>query len=108
MVQVAVNLSGAKKKLTQASVRRGRISAAEQMLADMNQFVPMDENNLRQTGHTNKSGTQVIWNTPYAAELFYMYKFNYTTPGTGPRWDNKAKAMYMPDWEKAFVKGADW
>ncbi|WP_238140599.1 minor capsid protein, partial [Streptococcus suis] len=30
----------------------------------------------------------------------------YTTPGTGKRWDEKAKAIHMTDWVQRFVKGA--
>ncbi|MCM3620509.1 minor capsid protein [Sutcliffiella horikoshii] len=108
MVQVNINLTKVKKRISQASVNRGRMIAANQMVADMNQFVPMDENILRQTGHSNKGGTALLWEMPYAARLFYMPMYNYTTPGTGPRWDIKAKRMFMSDWLKAFVEGADW
>ncbi|WP_096435921.1 minor capsid protein [Alteribacter populi] len=106
MVRVNVNLSGAKQKLSKSNVDRGRYALANQALADMNQFVPMRENILRQTGHVSSDGAEVIWNMPYAAKLFYMMMHNYTTPGTGPRWDNKAKGMYMADWERAFKRGA--
>jgi len=108
MVQVTINLSGARNKLSQSNVNRGRYALANQSLADMNQFVPMDENILRMTGHVNNDGSGVIWDTPYAANLFYMPKYNYTTPGTGPRWDMKAKRIFMSSWIDAFLKGADW
>ncbi|WP_138090840.1 minor capsid protein [Halalkalibacterium halodurans] len=108
MVQVSVSLTGAKKKLSHENVRRGRYAAANQMLADMNQFVPMREGILRGTGHTTANADALIWNTPYAARLFYIYMYNYTTPGTGPRWDMRAKGMFMSDWINAFLKGADW
>lgn len=108
MVQVSVNLTGAKKKLSHENVRRGRYAAANQMLADMNQFVPMREGILRGTGHTTSNADALIWNTPYAARLFYIYMYNYTTPGTGPRWDMRAKGMFMSDWLMAFKKGAGW
>jgi len=108
MVQVTINLTVARNKLSQSNVNRGRYALANQSLADMNQFVPMDENILRMTGHVNNDGSGAIWDTPYAANLFYMPKYNYTTPGTGPRWDIKAKRIFMSDWINAFVKGADW
>lgn len=108
MVKVSVNLTKAKMKMSPSSVDRGRHASANQMLADMNQFVPMKENILRQTGHVGSNGEFLIWNTPYAAEMFFIPKFNYTTPGTGPRWDIKAKRLFMSNWIDAFVKGADW
>ena len=106
MVRVDVNLSGAKAKLSPQSQQRGRYATANQALADMNPFVPFDEGILRQTGHVNNDATAIIWNTPYAAKMFYMYMYNYTTPGTGPRWDLKAKGLFMNDWINAYKKGA--
>ncbi|GGB26821.1 hypothetical protein GCM10011409_00180 [Lentibacillus populi] len=108
MVQVSINLSGVRKKLSQGNVNRGRYALANQALADMNQFVPMDEGILRQTATIDIDGSGINYNTPYARRMFYMYMYNYTTPGTGPRWDNKAKAIYMRDWLNAFLKGAKW
>jgi hypothetical protein len=108
MVQVDINLAGVRKKLSTGNVDRGRYALANQALADMNQFVPMDEGILRQTATIDIEGTGINYNTPYARRLFYMPMYNYTTPGTGPRWDNKAKAIFMSDWIKAFMKGADW
>ena len=108
MVKVKVDLSGAKAKMDQGNVNRGRYAFANQAMADMNQFVPMKDNILRMSATVDITGEAINYNTPYARRLFYMPMYNYTTPGTGPRWDNKAKAIYMRDWINAFVKGADW
>ncbi|WP_342515493.1 minor capsid protein [Sutcliffiella sp. FSL R7-0096] len=108
MVRVTVDLNNVKQKLEQKNVDRGRYALANQALADMNQYVPMDEGTLRQTATIDIDGKAINYNTPYARRLFYMYMYNYTTPGTGPRWDNKAKASHTPHWVKAFLKGADW
>ena len=115
MVQVNVNLSGAKTKLSSGAVTRGRRALANQALADMNQFVPMDEGILRMTATININGSAVNYNTPYARAQFYgkvgkggHTVRNYTTPGTGPRWDLKAKRIFMSDWLDAFQKGAGW
>lgn len=108
MARVEIDLSGAQRKLSPQSRQRGQYALANQALADMNPFVPMKKGILRMTGHVEDSGNSAVWNTPYAAEMFYMPKLNYTTPGTGPRWDNKAKGMYMRDWERAYMKGAGW
>lgn len=108
MVNVSVNLKGARQKLSSQAQRQGRQALGNQALADMNQFVPMDEGILRQTATVDIDGSGINYNTPYARRLFYMYMYNYTTPGTGPRWDIKAKRVFMSDWINAFVKGADW
>lgn len=108
MVKVSIDLSGAKAKLSDDRVGRGRYSVANQALADMNQFVPADEYILRQTTTIDVDGSGINYNMPYASRMFYYQMINYTTPGTGPRWDNKAKSIFMSDWINAFTKGADW
>ena len=132
-VRVKVDISGVEKKLSKANMSRGRYAMANQMLADMNRFVPMKQGTLRQTGHASADGKELIWNTKYAAVQFYgpnggrkktltdkqrrfifwalknnpsLLNGGYSTPGTGPRWDLKAKGLYMADWERAFLKGA--
>ncbi|WP_066158532.1 minor capsid protein [Halalkalibacter krulwichiae] len=107
-MQVTVNLDRAKIKLSSGNVKRGRYALANQALADMNQFVPMDESILRQSATIDIDGTGINYNARYARRLFYKPMYNYTTPGTGPRWDNKAKSVFMSDWIRAFTKGADW
>ena len=77
----------------------------------MNQFVPKKESSLRTTGHVSADGNQVVWNTPYAKAQFYGTNGRatfrkYSTPGTGKRWDLKAKPIFMNDWTKAFKGGA--
>lgn len=108
MVRVDIDLAIPKQKLSSKNVDRGRYALANQALADMNQFVPMDEGILRQTATIDISGEGINYNTPYARRLFYMYMYNYTTPGTGPRWDIKAKSLFMSSWMEAFMKGAEW
>lgn len=108
MAQITVDLSGVRKKLSKEAHQRGQYAMANQALADMNQFVPKDDGILRMTTSIDTDGAAVNYNQPYAARMFYMMMYNYTTPGTGPRWDNKAKAMFMNDWIKAYMKGAGY
>lgn len=105
-VSVEIDLSGVKEKLSDANMQRGRYALANQALADMNQYVPMDEGILRMSASIDIDGKAVNYNTPYAKAQFYGTFSNYTTPGTGPRWDEKAKGNHVKDWEKAFLKGA--
>ena len=115
MVKVVINLDGARKKLSKDAERRGRYALANQAMADMDQFVPMLSTALRNSATIDLDGKAVNWNTPYAKAQFYgkvgkggYPVLNYSTPGTGPRWDLKAKGIFMSDWINAFTKGADW
>ena len=108
MAKVEINLGGAYQKMSPQARRRGQQAMANQALADINPFVPADDFILRQTATIDIDGSGINYNTPYAAKMFYMMMYNYTTPGTGPRWDNKAKAIHMADWERAYMKGAGW
>lgn len=108
MPKVSINIGGARSKMSAARVTSGRRAMANQAMGDMNPFVPMAEGILRQTATIDLDGSGVNYNTPYARKFFYMMMYNYTTPGTGPRWDNKAKAIFISDWERAFMKGAGW
>ncbi|AAU85091.1 minor head protein [Bacillus phage BCASJ1c] len=108
MPKIRVELSGAKDKLSPQTQRRGQYAMANQMLQDMNQFVPMEEGILRLTGNISSDAEEIYYNTPYAKRRFYEPAYNYTTPGTGPRWDMKAKRLFISDWERAYMKGANW
>lgn len=108
MVRIDIDLGGVYKKMSTASRQQGQYAMANQMLADMHQFVPKKEGILRMTATIDIDGTAINYNTPYASRMFYYMMSNYTTPGTGPRWDNKAKGIFMSDWINAFTKGAGW
>lgn len=102
---VKIDLSGVRRKISHANLRRGTYAVAYQAMADMNRFVPMKEGNLRQAAHVADDGS-INYEMKYARKQFYLNGRKYSTPGTGPRWDLKAKGIYMPSWKKAFVKGA--
>lgn len=106
MTQVDINLGKVYDKLSPQMVTRGRRVLANQAMSDMNQFVPAKSHVLRLTAAIGIDGSSIHYNTPYAAYQYYNRWGNYTTPGTGPRWDEKAKRIYMSDWEKAFLGGA--
>ena len=106
MARVTINLSGVQQKLSAQAEQRGRQALANQAMADMDQFIPMLSGDLRMTANIDIDGGGINYNTPYSNKLFYMYMYNYTTPGTGPRWDLKAKGAFMSDWINAFTRGA--
>ena len=114
-MKIEVDLGRVMKKLSQGNIDTGRYALANQAMADMHQFVPMKGNDLRTTTHIDTDGSSINYNMPYAKAQYYGFVGkggypvrNYTTPGTGPRWDEKAKSIYMNGWIKAFVEGADW
>ena len=111
-IKVKVDLNGVTKKLSVANFKRGQVAMADQALADMNTFVPMDKGDLRNEVHVDSSGEFVVWESPYAKAQFYGFAggkyriHHYTTPGTSRRWDLRAKSMYMSTWVDAFKEGA--
>lgn len=112
-IRIEVDLGGVKSKLSDRNIIRGKVAMANQMLLDMTNFVPManEGGDLRVSGHVVDNGDAIEWNTVYARAQFYgtngIVNFqHYSTPGTGKRWDEKAKAIYMSDWKNVFVKGA--
>lgn len=112
-VKVNVDLKGLERKFSDINMMRGRYAVANQALADMNNYVPALDHFLRNSATIDLSGESVNWNTPYAKAQFHgrvgkggSPVRNYTTPGTGNRWDLRAKSKHMQDWQRAFVKGA--
>lgn len=108
MVNVTVNLSGAQKKLSAQSQRKGQYAAANQALASMNPYVPALDHILRNTATIDIDGAGVNYNAPYARKQFYEQHSNYTTPGTGSRWDLRAKSKHMDDIKNAYLRGAGY
>ena len=86
---------------------------AQGVVRDSEPFIPKREGFLRQTGETEsdyESGKVRYGNAsvPYAAPQYNAPGgWNYTTPGTGPRWFDEAQAIHMKQWlaeGKAAVK----
>lgn len=96
-VNVRANLSGVTKK-TKQMVKLGQYALANQIHADSNLYAPMKSTDLRNQSNVSADNKQIIWNTPYARRLYYNQYVNYTTPGTGPKWDQKAKSIHQRDW----------
>lgn len=110
-VTITVNLDGIQRRF---SKQRGIVvqdMLGEQVASDMRQFVPMRRGggNLR-LGRYYKGSKSVIYRTPYAMAQFrgtngrQVYR-KYTTPGTGKRWDLKAKSRYGKQWRSLVAKG---
>lgn len=104
-ISITVDLERINKKFGPNAKKVAEYAIANQAMLDMERFVPFRGGDLRGSGHV--SGNQIVYNTVYARAQFYGSSYNkhrsftfskYTTPGTGPRWDLKAKGMYGDKW----------
>lgn len=110
-VAIKADLKNVEKKLSKDNADKAKYMLANQMLADMSPYVPFRANPLMTSGHVSPDHEWLIWDTPYARAQFYgnngIVTFRqYTTPGTGKRWDLVAKANHMSSWERVWLKGA--
>ena len=74
----------------------------ERCYTHMDKYVPMDTGDLRRV-HTLTSNT-ITYEMPYAEAQYYgiinghpINPDNYTTPGTGPYWDERMVSAEMQD-----------
>lgn len=118
-VKVKINLKGIERKVTPMGLARAKEAVTNQMVMDMHRFIPRRSGELR--GNLTKVDGKIVYNAPYARMQFYgkkrkgfvsdkQRKFFFANkeellkykkaPGTGPRWDKKASALYSKDWEQ--------
>lgn len=88
-------------------VDKAQFILANQVHADMNQYVPFLSGDLRNQSTIAIDGKSIYYNVPYARAQFYgyvgkgRYKVRrYSTPGTTARWDLKAKAIHGRSWAR--------
>lgn len=67
-VSVKIDLKGIEKKLSPEAIARGKLAIANQMMMDMERFVPKQKGYLRASGHVNKDS--VVYATPTPAFVF--------------------------------------
>ena len=98
-VNVDVDVSKIPPKI-HGRIPKAQYIMANQVHADMNPYVPMLTGDLRNQSAIAVDGSHIYYNVPYARKQFYVQHSNYTTPGTGPRWDLKAKAIHGDSWAR--------
>lgn len=96
-VNVRANLGGVRKKTNQM-VKLGQYALANQVHADSNLYAPMKSTDLINQSNVSADNKKIVYNAPYARRQYYNQYVNYTTPGTGPKWDQKAKSIHQRDW----------
>lgn len=102
-VKIKKNLKGIKPRVSQMT-QRGQYALANQVHADSNLYAPMKSSDLRNQSTIAIDGKSVIWNVPYARRQYYNQFSKYTTPGTGPKWDQKALSIHRSQWEQIIKK----
>lgn len=111
MVKVNVKLN-LDKRFSQTKLDKARYVMANQMMSDMDQFVPFKNGKLSQSAHINANGSEITYTTPYARAQFYGIVNgspvrNYTRtphPQASKRWDLRAKALYSRKWANVAKK----
>lgn len=116
-VTVKVDLSGVKKKLSAQNFKKAEFIMANQMISDMDKFVPSSGStgeNLRGNVSVNSHGN-IEYRQVYARAQFYGFVTardgsqipvrHYTDPVSSKRWDLRAKAQYGQKWANDFLKG---
>ena len=84
----------------------GQEAIANDMLADMQNYVPRRDGFLRTSGHVSANNEYLIWQAQHAIPQFYGRFKKYTTPGTGGRWDLVALGNHLQSWERVWVRAA--
>lgn len=114
-VHVGFNLDGFESKFTQSNLRMGRLAAVNDAHDAMEQFVPKQSGDLRDTSFVNSDATGVVYVMPYARAQFYGKInghpiVNHHPAGASSRWDLRLKGdqQLMNKVTEAFVRGANW
>lgn len=107
-IDIKIDLKGLEKKLSPTSLKRAQYNVATQAEIDLRKHVPRKHGDLR--AHVSITSDGVIaWNALYARAQFYgtngkaIFR-NYTTPGTGKRWDLQKK-NYIDRWKRVYTRG---
>jgi len=98
-VNVDVDVSKIPPKI-HGRIPKAQYIMANQVHADMNPYVSMLTGDLRNQSTIATDGKSIYYNVPYARYQFYIQHSRYTTPGTGPRWDLKAKSIHGRSWAR--------
>lgn len=106
-VNVEVDFSGAERKFSESSIKKGELAMANQALLDMEPYVPLRDGHLRSGSHASPG--KVTYPGPYGRAHFYgtngIVTFRkYTTPGTGKRWDKRVPKGTIREWGVVAIK----
>ena len=105
---VDVDINEIKKAVSKDSFKRGKFVMANQAMLDMDQYVPRKDGNLR-AGASVTSDGMVKYPGPYGRAQYFgtngIVTFrNYSTPGTGKKWDERVPQHTRNNWGKVALK----
>ena len=94
--------------LSHANKQKAKLALSNQMSEDMEKYVPLKKGALR--ANLTITPDRLSYGAVYARAQYYgtngIVSFHhYTTEGTGPKWDEKAKSDHMDDWIDVFKRG---
>lgn len=97
-IRIDMDLTRIQPRLNRMS-EKGQMILASQVHADANMYAPRLSGDLRSQSMRVNNDKQIQWSVPYAR---YQWDgkpgWNYTTPGTGPRWGDVAKERHLMSW----------
>jgi len=96
------------KSLLENATREGLLAVGEQALSDSNEFVRIDQGQLKASGRFDLVGhdVELSYNTPYAKRVYYTGKPSHAVNANAAlQWMHKAKQKYGADWLKIMTKG---
>jgi len=96
-MSIRVDLSATLARLRDIT-ERGQYALANQVLSDSNLYVPELSGDLKRLSYITNNNKQIVWSQPYANYQYYGQFTNYTKPGTGGRWDQRAQERHLQDW----------
>lgn len=110
MADLAIHLDvgSVEQLLSHTNKQKAKLALTSQIGKDMEKYVPLRKGPLR--ANLTITPDRLSYGEVYARAQFYgtngIVSFhNYTTPGTGPRWDRKASKDYMDSWVDTFKRG---
>lgn len=91
---------GTANRMHQVWERRIRPAVAQEILQNCNEFCPMDTGTLANSGHVEDGGKYIVWDTKYAAAVYYTGKNirRVKNPNASARWAEVAKRKYKKHW----------
>lgn len=98
-VKVTTHLKPMEDQLVKGT-KSARQRVANQIHADSNRYAPMLTGDLRNQSTINIDGSAITWNAFYSIYQYSKQYSNYSTPGTGPKWDEVAASKHMAAWEQ--------
>lgn len=100
-VSVSVNLKGLEKMASDSETKKRQSEYAQRVAFVMREYVPLRDGYLRNSEplSSNYEKGELVWDTPYAAEQYYI-PMNHTTAGTTDHWDEPVRRSHMSDLQK--------